>query len=49
MADPEEQMCWQSMNPGYQGKRLIEGTYFDYLVDDVLSTGFQFKPSSNDV
>ena len=38
----DEQLCWVSMNPGYQGKRLIEGHYLDYLVDDVLSSGFVF-------
>lgn len=41
--DPEQKLCWQAMNPGYQGKRLIEGSYLDYLVDDVLSSDFKFK------
>ena len=40
---PEEQLCWVAMNPGYQGKKLIEGHYLDYLVDDVLSSKFKFK------
>ncbi len=40
---PEEQLCWVAMNPGYQGKKLIEGHYLDYLVDDVLSCDFIFK------
>ena len=44
--DPEQKLCWQAMNPGYQGKRLIEGSYLDYLVDDVLSSNFKFKPKS---
>jgi hypothetical protein len=35
--------CWVAMNPGFQGEGLIDGTYFDYLVDDVLSTEFKFK------
>ena len=35
--------CWAAMNPGYQGEGLIDGSYFDYLVDDVLSTEFKFK------
>ena len=39
---PEEQLCWAAMNPGYQGKRLIQGHYLDYLVDDVLSSNFKF-------
>ena len=41
--DPDQKLCWQAMNPGYQGKRLIEGNYLDYLVDDVLSSDFKFK------
>ena len=45
--DPEQKLCWQAMNPGYQGKGLIEGTYLDYLVDDVLSSDFKFNPESN--
>ena len=41
--EPEDQLCWAAMNPGYQGKKLIEGHYLDYLVDDVLSSKFKFK------
>ena len=41
--DPNQKFCWQTMNPGYQGKRLIEGSYLDYLVNDVLSSDFKFK------
>ena len=40
---PEDQLCWAAMNPGYQGKRLIQGHYLDYLVDDVLSSDFKFR------
>lgn len=39
-----EQYCWSAMNPGQQGKELIDGDYLDYLVEDVHSTGFQFQP-----
>ena len=39
----DDQLCWTAMNPGYQGEGLIDGTYFDYLVNDVLSTNFKFK------
>ena len=39
---PEDQLCWVAMNPGYQGKKLIQGHYLDYLVDDVLSSDFKF-------
>ncbi len=24
---PDDHLCWVAMNPGYQGKRLIEGHY----------------------
>ena len=34
-----DQLCWTAMNYGYQGEGLIEGTYFDYLVNDVLPGG----------
>ena len=44
---PDDSLCWQAMNPGYQGRRLIEGHYLDYLVDDVLSTTFKFAPLKN--
>ena len=37
---PDEQLCWVAMNPGYQGKKLIEGSYLDYVVDDLLSMDF---------
>ena len=36
------QHCWAAMNPGNQGKGLIDGHYLDYLVEDVLSSGFSF-------
>lgn len=39
----DDQLCWTAMNPGYQGEGLIDGTYFDYLVDDVMTSEFQFK------
>ena len=42
--EAKDQLCWAAMNPGYQGKKLIEGHYLDYLVDDVLSSKFKFKP-----
>ena len=38
------QHCWAAMNPGDQGKGLINGHYLDYLVEDVLAGGFQFEP-----
>ena len=34
--EKEDQLYWVAMNPGYQGKKLIQGHYLDYLVDDVL-------------
>lgn len=36
--DEQQQLCWVAMNPGYQGKKLIQGHYLDYVVDDLLST-----------
>ena len=44
-----QKFCWQAMNPGYQGKMLIEGSYLDYLVDDVLTPDFKFDPKSTEV
>ena len=41
--EAEDQLCWAAMNPGYQGKKLIEGHYLDYVVNDVLSESFEFK------
>ena len=40
----EDKLCWVTMNPGYQGKKLIEGHYLDYLVDDVISSRFKLRP-----
>ena len=48
MEDDEEQSvehCWAAMNPGLQGKGLIDGHYLDYVVEDVLSSGFYFQAS----
>ena len=39
----DDQLCWTAMNPGYQGQGLIDGTYLDYLVEDVFFTDFKFK------
>ena len=43
MPSDDSQFCWTAMNRGYQGEGLIDGTYFDYLVDDVLSTEFKYN------
>ena len=43
MAD--DQLCWTAMNPGYQGDGLIDGTYLDYLVNDVLDAEWSFQES----
>ena len=42
--EASDKLCWTAMNPGYQGKKLIRGHYLDYLVDDVLSSSFKFRP-----
>ena len=44
----DDQLCWTAMNPGYQGEGLIDGTYLDYLVDDVMATDFK-SPHHNSV
>ncbi len=41
---PDDQLCWTAMNPGYQGEGLIDGTYLEYLVDDVVSSDFTYTP-----
>ena len=43
------QHCWTAMNPGDQGKELIDGSYLDYLVEDVLTSGFQFVSSTDEL
>ena len=43
--DEDVQHCWAAMNPGNQGKGLIDGHYLDYVVENVLSSGFQFEPN----
>ena len=47
--EKEDQLCWVAMNPGYQGKKLIQGHYLDYLVDDVLSSSFKFRSGTYNV
>ena len=39
--------CWTTINLSEQGEGLIEGTYMDYRVKDILSTDFLFKPNKN--
>ncbi len=41
--DRDDQLCWTAMNAGYQGEGLIDGTYFDYLVDDVMTGELKMK------
>jgi len=35
--------CWTTINLSEQGEGLIEGTYVDYQVKDILSTDFLFR------
>ena len=35
--------CWRVMNVGHQGKKLIEGTILDYIVENVNQRKFTFK------
>ena len=37
--------CWAAIHHGNQGEGLIDGTYVDYRVKDILSTDLQFKPN----
>ena len=39
--------CWATINHGEQGEGLIDGTYVDYQVKDILSTDFKFKPNKH--
>jgi len=41
--DKDDQLCWTAMNLGYQGEGLIDGSYTDYLVNDVMATDFKFS------
>jgi len=36
--------CWATIKHGEQGEGLIDGTYVNYKVKDLLSTDFKFKP-----
>ena len=38
-----DQLCWTAMNPSYQGEGLIDITYYDYLVNDVMTSEYQYK------
>ena len=40
-----DEHCWTTINTGMQGEGLIKGTYHDYVVSDILSTDFKFKPT----
>ena len=41
-AEKEDQFCWVAMNPGYQGKKLIQGHYLHYVVNDLFSEEHKF-------
>ena len=43
----DDQLCWTTMNPGYQGEGLIEGTHSDYIVKNILSPKFTLKSNRN--
>ena len=40
--EKEDQFCWVAMNPGYQGKKLIQGHYLDHIVNDLFSEEYKF-------
>ncbi|XP_065889207.1 uncharacterized protein [Dysidea avara] len=35
--------CWYAVNAGNQGERILEGTYTDYIVEDLFSTSFKYN------
>ena len=37
----DDQLCWTSAQHANQGENVIEGTYMDYVVEDVYSTEFR--------
>ena len=41
--DRDQQLCWTAMNPGYQGKMLIDFDYIDYRAEDIYSESFGKK------
>ncbi len=41
--DRDQQLCWTAMNPGYQGKMLIDFDCIDYRVEDIYSKRFGEK------
>ena len=41
--EKDDHLCWTAMNRGYQGKGLIDGTYFDYVMDNVMSTKIKYN------
>ena len=44
-ATGRDEHCWTAIHTGKQGEGLIKGTYHDYVVSDILSTDFKFKPN----
>ena len=38
-----DRRCWSSVYQLIQSDALIEGSYMDYQVEDVFSTGFKFE------
>ena len=35
--------CWYAKNAGYQGEGILEGTYTDYIVDDLFDNDFKYN------
>ena len=35
--------CWYAINAGNQGEGIVEGSYTDYIVEDLLDTHFKYN------
>jgi hypothetical protein len=38
--------CWQPTTPGYQGYKVLEGNYMEYLVNHVFATDYRYSLAS---
>ena len=38
--------CWHAVNAGNQGEGILEGTYTDYITEDLFSTSFKYNKFS---
>ena len=45
----EDKFCWAAVSQGEQGEGLIDGTFMDYQVKNIFSSGFKFKAKKHHV